>query len=384
MKWLINGFNAKNHSWSCCNQAIARQLLAMGHDVDIFSTNGITNFPIDLKPHLIGYHEEPTKGTDKMPEIYGKYPKSGYDAAFAFTSMKNFESHLCHANKNRFGLWAQEVYSSSTGSLLPDGWAKCVKHTNMFFVPSTTNKQAMVDSLVPDSRVSVLPLGFRNEYLSNTDVFKVNTQKRFKILVNLGQIHYRKNLPAIFEAFGKAFNRKDDVALVMKVNIKPLKFPFDVDFYAELDNFKRRFPQHAEVVIINHYIEDMSSLYRSCNALLTLSKGEGFLMPALETLAAKKLLICPDFGAHIDFCNIDNSLHVQARLVKADPRMYYWDTKIGRGLMTEVNAQHAAIQLKRAYESEASLLSKFDSEFEFIRSRYTWKNIVDKLLTYCT
>ena len=52
------GFLGKLHSWSLVGQNICRELKFMGHEVHMFSTNGASHFPEDLKNNLIGYTEE--------------------------------------------------------------------------------------------------------------------------------------------------------------------------------------------------------------------------------------------------------------------------------------------------------------------------------------
>ena len=71
MKILWNGFASRNHSWSLVAQNICRSLIKFGHQVDIFSTNGIKYFPQDLKNNLIGYTEESVNmNTDQFYAIY--------------------------------------------------------------------------------------------------------------------------------------------------------------------------------------------------------------------------------------------------------------------------------------------------------------------------
>jgi glycosyltransferase involved in cell wall biosynthesis len=375
MRWLFQQFLAQNHSWSIVGQHMARALIKKGHDVQLFSTNGIQYFPDDLQPYLLGYAEE----INGKYNVVGKSPDPGYDAVFSYTAMKNFPSYLQHSDKNKFGMWAFDVGGKN---VLPIGFAKQSKAATKTLAPSTYSKQVFVDSGVSADCIEVIPHGIDVPFLTGDIKFPLKTDKRFKILVNIGQVHYRKNIPGILEAYGKAFTNKDDVALICKVNAKPPKDLFDVNFYQLLDDFKRKFPHHAEIVVLNHFIQDMSELYRACNAFISLSYCEGFLIPALEALASRKINIVSNYGGQVDFCTPSNSLMVDGKIVRADKKLYYWEEK-NNGLMFVPNSNLAADALVNAYKNEGQLLSRFNVEFTQIREKYTWEKAVDKLLTLC-
>ena len=54
MRILIRQFLGKNHSWSVVGWGLADALIAMGHNVHLFSTDGIAHLPERLKSNLIG------------------------------------------------------------------------------------------------------------------------------------------------------------------------------------------------------------------------------------------------------------------------------------------------------------------------------------------
>jgi glycosyltransferase involved in cell wall biosynthesis len=379
MRWLFQQYLAQNHSWSIVGQNMARVLIAKGHEVDLYSTNGIQHFPEDLKPNLIGYADDIGTPTHPSYKVTGKTPQPGYDAVFSYTALKNFPAYLAPAHSNKFGMWAFDIGGKN---VLPIGFAKAHKSATKTLAPSQFSKNVFVDSGIPADMVDVIPHGVDSKFLTGTSTFKLKTDKRFKILVNIGQVHFRKNIPGILESFGKAFTNKDDVSLICKVNAKPPKGVHEVNFYQLMDDFKRKFPNHAEVVILNHFIDDMSELYRVCNAFISLSHCEGFLIPALEALTSRKLNIVSDYGGQVDFCNPSNSLMVSGKVVKADRRLYCWEDKID-GLMFQPNTTHAAELLQLAYIKEQELLTRFDPEFTDIREKYTWEKAVDKLLSLC-
>lgn len=374
MKILWNGFAATNHSWSHVAQNISRSLIKAGHDVDIFSTNGVEFFPKDLRSNLIGYVEE-----NKNDKIYGRPPSQDYDCQLSYTALKNFPNYLRHGNKNRFGIWC---YEWSGKNVLPTGFAKHYKSCDKLLPPSNHAKQVFLDSGIPESAMEVTPHGVDQEFISGIEIFPLATDKKFKVLSNIAQPHLRKNLPGILESWGKAFNKNDDVCLVLKISKKIKNQNFEVNFDELYNDFNKKYPNHAEVLVIDYFIEDISSLYRACNCVLSLSFCESFLLPALEALSSNKLLIVSADGGQMDFCNNNNSLFVSGKYIRADPRMMYWEPKLNAAVF-KPDENIAAQQLRFAYDNEQVLLKKFSPEFSNIRENYTWDKVASKILSLC-
>jgi glycosyltransferase involved in cell wall biosynthesis len=335
----------------------------------MFSTNGNKLFPQDLAPNLIGYEDN--------GKTVGKKPSDIYDMQLSFTALKNFPLYLKHGIKNRFGLWCFEFEGKNT---LPDGFAKNYKFCDKLIAPSEHAKQVFVDSMIPANHIEIIPYGVDNDFIQGTDTYQLKTNKKFKVLCNIAQPHLRKNIPGILDAWGKAFTKKDDVVLVLKIaKINKINQPFEVNVNNIFAAFEKKYPDHAEILKISDFLPSMAPLYRACNALLSLSHAESFLMPALEALASKKILIVSNHGGQTDFCKTTNSLLVNGKLIKANPNMLYWQSK-NNAFVFDPNTDHAAEQLQIAFRKENELLNSFDKSFNEIRYNYTWDKVTNKLL----
>src|SRR5574338_1087989 len=119
MKICWFGFLGKNHSWSIVAQNISRELVKLGHDVDLFSTNGDQHFPDDLRPYLKGFIDENTQVTpDNFPQMVASKLNATYDMQLSYTALRNFDNYFIRGNKNRFGIWNYET------TILPKAFAK--------------------------------------------------------------------------------------------------------------------------------------------------------------------------------------------------------------------------------------------------------------------
>jgi len=371
MRVLLRQFLGENHSWSVCGWGIANALLDKGHQVDLFSTDGIKNLPLSLKSSLIGYIDENKK-------LVGKLPNNNYDCQISYTAMINFPQYLSHGTKNRFGIWCYEFAGKN---VLPNGFAKNYLACDQLLAPSVFAKQVFLNSGIPDNRVKVIPHGIGKEY-QNTGTMVLPTKKKFKILTNIAQNHLRKNIPGLLEAYGKAFNKNDDVCLLIKGKNKPVEQPFDVSLNDCLNNFNKNYPNHAEIKILSNFIEDISVLYRSIDAVYTLSHCEGYYFPGLEAMASGKLNIAPNYGGQLDFLNKTNALLISGKEVKANPKSMYWGNS-NNAIWFQPDINDAVDKLKYAYCNFETLNSSINEQKSKIYQQYSWSNVADQILTLC-
>ena len=373
MKILIRQFLGKNHSWSVCGWGIATALKQMDHHVDLFSTDGIEHLPHSLKENVIGYIENNTN------KIIGSAATEKYDCQISYTSMKNFPHYLSSGSKNRFGIWC---YEWAGENVLPTGFAKNYKFCDYLCAPSNFAKKVFLQSKIPEDVVKVIPHGINAENFRKTTKVKLNTNKKFKILCNIAQNHIRKNIPGILEAYGRAFSKNDDVCLIIKGKETPVKLPFDISLNQCLIQFKSKYKNHAEIKLFNEFVDDISDLYRSVDATFSLSFCEGFLFPALESIAAGKLVIAPNSGGQIDFLNSSNALLVNGKETRANPKSMYWESK-PNAIWFEPSIDDAVNKLKYAYNNFSEINKEVEKQKEDVLDRYSWNNITKQFLSLC-
>lgn len=374
MKTLIRQFLGKNHSWCVVGHGIANALKEQGHEVHLFSTDGIKQLPKNLHTNLVGYVEE---GKNR---IFGRLPDKEYDCQISYTAMHNFPAYLGSGSKNRFGIWC---YEWSGENVLPKGFAKHYQSCDYLCAPSSWQKDRFIESKVPEDKIKVIPHGIcSQQYMQNTTMV-LPTKKRYKILANIAQNHLRKNIPDLLEAYGKAFTNRDDICLIIKGKDKPATAPFEVSLNGCLNTFYQNYPQHAEIKVLSSFIDDMSQLYRSIDTTFTMSLGEGFYFPGLESIAAGKLAIAPDAGGHTDFLiNDSNALLIPGKKERANPKSMYWDQN-PNAVWYRPDMDAAVHRLRTAYQNYEVLNKKIDSRREGVYDKYDWGKIATKFTALC-
>jgi len=359
MKIKIQGFLGTNHSWSLVQQNIARSMSKMGHDVHLFSTNGYEHFPSDLEKLV-------KQDMDRF-----------YDCQISYTAMINFSKYLANGDKNRFGIWNYE------STVLPQGFAKNYKYTDLFLPSSDFSRQIFKENGVPDDIMRVVPHGIDIDAFKTDLCFKLKTKKKYKILANIAQPHVRKNLNGLFEAFGRAFNKKDDVCLVAKVAIKKQKeHKFEVSFEDIYNNFKKKYPNHAEVEIVNQFIPNIFELYNSCDIVFSMTHAECFWLPGLEAMAAGKVTIAPNWGGQLEYMNEENSLLINGKEGPALRDMQYWSVSPYAKTFYP-NPDHAAELLKYSINNYNDVYNKLKPGMEQTSNKLTWDNVAKQIIELC-
>lgn len=374
MKILIRQFLGKRHSWAVFGWGIADALIAQGHEVHLFSTDGTTHLPEHLKTNLVGYIEE-----NKPEKIFGHAPDPEYDCQISYTCMKNFPNLLKNGNKNRLGVW---VYEWNGKNIFPAGFSKNYKNCDYLISPSHFGKEIYINASIPEEVIKVVPHGIDINQYRKTSTINIKTDKKYKIFSNIAQLHIRKNVPGLLEAYGKAFNKDDDVTLILKAKDKKITQQFEISLANVLQKFKKSFPKHAEIKIFSDFVEDMSDLYRSVDSVYTMTHCEGFYMPGLEALAAGKLNIAPRYGGQLDFLNDDNSLMIEGAVERAEPKSMYWESK-PNALWFKPSVESAIEQLQFSYKNYEELNKKLDLQKDKICEEYGWDKIAKQLTDLC-
>jgi glycosyltransferase involved in cell wall biosynthesis len=380
MKICWFGFLAKNHSWSIVGQNISRQLIKMGHQVDMFSTNGTLHFPSDLKPYLKGFIEENAIVT---PENYGAVVanklNSQYDMQLSYTALKNFCNYFIRGDKNRFGIWNYET------TVLPKAFSKYAKYVDKVLPSSEFSKKIFTDNgMSPDCQV-VVPHGIHLDRFANLGKYPLKTNKKYKILCNIAQPHLRKNIPGLLKAYGKAFTKADDVCLVLKISKKSANTAhaaFDVNFSAAYKDWNAQFKNHAEVEVIDHFIDNIEELYNACDVVITMAHTECFWMPGLEGFAANKIVVAPRYGGQLDYMNDDNSILIDGKIIRADNRMQYWEPSPYAAVF-DPDVDQCAAKLKDIISNYDDYHKKFSPRMQELVVNYTWDKVAERIVNLC-
>ncbi len=219
---------------------------------------------------------------------------------------------------NRFGDIKKSIILPWEYQRIPKQWVKPLNDIfDKIFVPTHFVRKALIKSGVSGELISVIPNGINHEIFNSKPVKNQITRssKKIKFLFVGGTI-WRKGIDILLEAYLKAFDKKDDVALIIK--------DFGSDSFYQGQNHRERILSLIrsggipEIIYIDKYLNEveLSDLYKESSCLILPYRGEGFGLPVLEAVACGTPVIVPRGGATDDFCNDDVAFFIDTFSVK--------------------------------------------------------------------
>jgi len=364
----------QNHSWSIVGQNIGRSLIKRGHNVEFISTDEV--------PKEERYKFLP----DDLRKFVRDKPSGTYDCQISYTAPLNWPKYMKWGKKNRFAIWNYEYDNKKTDSkylTLLRGFGKFYNSADLVLPSSEFTKKVFQSMKIPDEKMVVVPHGIHLSDYEGDNPWPLRTKKKRKILLNIAQPHRRKAIHLALEAFGKAFTKDDDVCLVAKVfKQNKSKGQFNVNFPDLYRSFEKKFPNHAEVEFVYQYIPNIADLYKACDINFSATHAECWHLPSLEAIACGLVNVVPRYGGQLDFCNDDNSLLIEGRVVRAPREHQYWQHN-PHAVHFKVDTDDAAEKLQLSVNKYDSLREKLALHMKKTAKHFTWDNATQQILDLC-
>jgi glycosyltransferase involved in cell wall biosynthesis len=117
---------------------------------------------------------------------------------------------------------------------------------------------------------------------------------------------------------------------------------------------------------------DMLALYRSAQALVLPTRGEGFNLPAAEALAMGLPVIVTGYGAHLDFCTRTTALLVPYHFSQSLSHVKSVDACWVEPDILALGAQMRQLQTEVMTNTEG-LARRRQAGIDYVRPTYTWR-----------
>lgn len=208
----------------------------------------------------------------------------------------------------------------------PQPWIHQFLQMDKIFVFSEFNRKGWSESGIPEEKIAALPAAVDSfTFNPNGPRLSIQNKKGF-VFMTSGDFTERKNFEAVIEAFVKEFNGDEAVTLVIKSHFggfvkrhrrdcinrfKDIASTFAGDNPPRILFWGDKISEHA-----------MAALYRSVDAFVLTSRGEGLGMQYLESMATGIPIIHADWSAQTDYLNAFNSYPVAATLKVIDDPNY--------------------------------------------------------------
>jgi glycosyltransferase involved in cell wall biosynthesis len=313
----------------------------------------------------------------------------GRDSPFPVDEPTHSDSYLINCIRQReFGksdtqvVYAQgDVFTKNTGkykvgftmletSGIPKEWVKQANIMDEVWVPSSFNMQVFIDCGVKKP-IKIVPLGVDLNYFHPAiSSRRLSDKYTFLSVFEWGE---RKAPEILLKAFSDEFSENEDVCLVCKAN----NFDQSLDIENEIAKLNLR-KGGAQIIVLPNLIlrgYEVPALYRSVDAFVLPTRGEGWGMPMLEAMACGLPTIATNWSAQTDFMSHENSFLIDVdRLVPAKAKCPYYD-----GFKwAEPSYEHLRFLMRRLAEDPVSG-QHIGQKGALTAKEFSWQNTAKKI-----
>jgi glycosyltransferase involved in cell wall biosynthesis len=208
------------------------------------------------------------------------------------------------------------IYTMFETETLPARWAPALARAGRVWVPSRFNVETFAAGGVPRELIEYVPLGLEVERMAiDGDPFAFAGRRGCAFLC-VCSFSARKGWDILVEAWANAFDRNDDVTLILRTG--------GVDVRAQIERHLRERgidpARIAPLVVLSETLSSaaLAALYRSVDAFVLPSRGEGVGLPYLEAMALGLPTIGTDWGGATEFLNEETGYLIRSELVQVD------------------------------------------------------------------
>ncbi len=373
---LIEGWRFIPHSYSVVNQFQCLELLKRSEiqiyhkDIDYYqdawqSTTGLSNNSQELL----------------LKDIPDAPYNNQIDAVFRIT----YPYNLITSNAYKTVVFGTSEFMQVTDGMLANNSPLKETHSNsdcIIVTPSNWSREGFVRGGADPERVIVIPHGV------DTSIFKpLSPSERQKlradlgwdgfIFLHLGAMTSNKGIQFLLKAFASIVSDYPEAKLVLKgldslypsenllvENVGELT-------YDEANNVMERLIYIGDTLSFSKIAE----LYQAADAYVSPYLAEGFNMPVLESISCGLPVICTKGGATDDFTTSKSALYIESTLQ---------ETPLGNGdtgFLLVPDQEHLIELMKQVIEDQVFVDCAHKTGYGFIEENFTWRHVVDQLLS---
>lgn len=195
------------------------------------------------------------------------------------------------------------------------------------------------------------------------------------LFVNVSNPSFRKGIDIIIRSFEDAFSENPDVSLILCVSYSSL---IHCDPFMLIKSGREGCRSKVYVLEGMMNEEEMAQVYRSCDAYVTASRGEGWNLPLQEGAACGLPVIAPLAFSHHEFLNRDNSFLFEPDgflEIHGSEKISSWYTGQLFAHYDQKAIDTLTEQMKRVHEDKEIAARKAELFRKEILEKYTWDKV---------
>ncbi|MEC3862654.1 glycosyltransferase [Mesobacterium sp. TK19101] len=186
----------------------------------------------------------------------------------------------------------------------------------------------------------------------------------------------RKNPVSVLEAFQKAFKGVPNARLVVKTQNRDSVFDaVQVQLWDRVDSIVASDPR---IVVMNETLSyrDLLRLKAGSDCYITLHKSEGWGFGMIEAMNLGVPVVCTAYSGNMDFCSDETAWLVEYEESLLKQGDYIFVRKGSK--WAEPSVEHAAKQLRAAYDNPEERLARAKAAQDFIHKEFSSKAIAKR------
>ncbi len=242
------------------------------------------------------------------------------------------------------------------------------------WTPSAWGRQILIDNGISGESVYVVPEGVDAERFRPPPVHPGEDRERPFRFLCVGKWEARKGIDLLVRAFGEAFDRREPAELVLHCHN-----PQVAGFSAPAALAALRPPAGARLSLSNPLDGDsLVELYRSCDAFVLATRGEGWGLPVIEAMACAKPVIVTDYSGHREFVNEQNGYLIRVEKMLGVDDAKFFDPALDFGEWAEPDREHLKALLHHVYENREEARHKGEIGRRQVVDSWTWDHAARK------
>jgi glycosyltransferase involved in cell wall biosynthesis len=177
--------------------------------------------------------------------------------------------------------------------------------TDTIIVPTKWAKDILINNNIDSNKIFVIPPGVDLSIFDQTLEIKENDKTDDYVFINIGKWEIRKGHDVLVHIFNQAFEKKDNVRLLM-INNNPF---ISEKENQQWQNLYKNTKLGDKIYIIPRLSSqlDIAKVIGISNCGIYPARAEGWNNEVIETMAMNKPVIVTNYSAHTEYANTDNS-----------------------------------------------------------------------------
>lgn len=273
-------------------------------------------------------------------------------------------------------------YTMLEADRIPPIWVERCNQMDEVWVPSNFNLETFSRSGVIVDKLQLMPVGVdTRRFHPRQSPAPLPGRRSFSFLSNFEWVP-RKGCDLLLSTYAGEFRRDDDVVLFLKAYSNGPEFdPRGGKIQREIERMLEHYPDPPRVVLLPRMISvaKIPSLYTAVDCYVSVSRGEGWNLPAAEAMACGRPCIVSDWSAHGDFIDGSNGYPVPVIGLEPIPAYDHPNDQIyagGRWACPDLGGVRAA--MRQAFEHPEDVREKGRRAASDM-ARFDWRHVASRM-----